>query len=477
MPSGEQADYVRHKVFAHLCRKIWDVKDVGPLDTRLYFFLVDRWFRSDHEDSVSVSNIEVAEALRCEVRNAMYTRKKLVSLGLLEFLAGKNRYSCPTYRFEIPIVECNALRSSFDFQDSTHMDALDNLTKATTKATENEVLECNTLHATEPLEETMVSPRTDSAILEETIVSPTTLECNVLHPKEILECNTLHPTTLECNTLHPKEILECNTLHPTTLECNTLHPKEILEETIGSPSVQPEQGDFEQEIIKNEVVGKTLTLFGDLGDKKAQKDLGDVEKSIKLAHARLGNTSIVYTPLGVEDIHTIPNTLLFSNKEGVWGNHKEIDAQKNFEEVEGVDFEYPDDSPEIFEKNAKKEIGSGAKKKRPKPLAQRQQECAERIEKFWEQLVPHIAPRGKYSRDMVEHFFGWWTQTNDTKTLTKRDKQTFFDVSRRLSYWARSNNEKKKAPSNGQGNFFQPQSTQIEDVAANKIYSLMNKKK
>lgn len=58
---------------------------------------------------------------------------------------------------------------------------------------------------------------------------------------------------------------------------------------------------------------------------------------------------------------------------------------------------------------------------------------------FKESLRPFV---GKYSNEMLKEFFEYWTETNEQGTKFRREKEKFFDLSRRLVTW--SNREKNK---------------------------------
>ena len=66
----------------------------------------------------------------------------------------------------------------------------------------------------------------------------------------------------------------------------------------------------------------------------------------------------------------------------------------------------------------------------------------ERKMEFKETLRPFV---GKYSNELLKEFYEYWTETNEQGTKFRREKEKFFDLSRRLVTWANREKTNKKS--------------------------------
>ena len=62
---------------------------------------------------------------------------------------------------------------------------------------------------------------------------------------------------------------------------------------------------------------------------------------------------------------------------------------------------------------------------------------------------------GKYTREMIVEFIDYWTEANRSKTKMRFEKQETWEVSKRLAYWKRRSDERKRPTS---GSTSRPQS-------------------
>lgn len=68
----------------------------------------------------------------------------------------------------------------------------------------------------------------------------------------------------------------------------------------------------------------------------------------------------------------------------------------------------------------------------------------ERIELFKNSILPF---RDKYPADMLKDFFEYWTEQNHSKTKFRAEKESTWDIDKRLARWA-SNNKSFSKPTN-----------------------------
>lgn len=66
----------------------------------------------------------------------------------------------------------------------------------------------------------------------------------------------------------------------------------------------------------------------------------------------------------------------------------------------------------------------------------------ERTDTFYKTLVPYV---DRYGREMVRHFFDYWSEPNKSRTKMRWETEKTFEINRRLATWAR----RDKSFSNG----------------------------
>ncbi|AXH74767.1 MAG: DnaD [Bacteriophage sp.] len=72
--------------------------------------------------------------------------------------------------------------------------------------------------------------------------------------------------------------------------------------------------------------------------------------------------------------------------------------------------------------------------KNPKPTSD---PIEQRRKKFAEELSPYIQ---KYGRDLLNEFYKYWAEPNQSKTRFKKEMQETWDLEGRLETWAKRNN-------------------------------------
>lgn len=86
------------------------------------------------------------------------------------------------------------------------------------------------------------------------------------------------------------------------------------------------------------------------------------------------------------------------------------------------------------------------------------QDRAERFRKRCEEYIP------KYGETMVSRFVYYWTESNGTKM--RWEKQDVFDISRRLSLWARKDKERQQQWEPMETMETKPRTKSIDDLMA-----------
>lgn len=113
--------------------------------------------------------------------------------------------------------------------------------------------------------------------------------------------------------------------------------------------------------------------------------------------------------------------------------------------------------------NKEQENGTGDES----PTLSHKKTIEERKMLFKESLRPFI---GKYSNEMLKEFFEYWTETNEQGTKFRKEKEKFFDLSRRLVNW--SNREKNKTSIQKQN---EPYDIKKEILARNTPNAILNR--
>ena len=57
-----------------------------------------------------------------------------------------------------------------------------------------------------------------------------------------------------------------------------------------------------------------------------------------------------------------------------------------------------------------------------------------RMEVFYQSLIPYVE---RYGKEMVRHFFDFWSEPNKSRTKMRWELEPTFEINRRLSTWAR----------------------------------------
>lgn len=101
----------------------------------------------------------------------------------------------------------------------------------------------------------------------------------------------------------------------------------------------------------------------------------------------------------------------------------DADKPKNEPKKEEIDKPTEDTPKEDKPKKTKEEIAAATEKRK---------------EKFYQELVPYVATYGK---GMIRKFYGYWSETNRSKTRMRCETEKTWDLNLRLQNWARRNKD------------------------------------
>jgi hypothetical protein len=106
-----------------------------------------------------------------------------------------------------------------------------------------------------------------------------------------------------------------------------------------------------------------------------------------------------------------------------YDDYFEAEVNKPKDELKNEDTKPVEAPKEDKPKKTKEEIATATEKRK---------------EKFYQELVPYVATYGK---DMIRKFYGYWSETNKSKTRMRCETEKTWDLNLRLQNWARRNKD------------------------------------